>query len=94
MGLERGPLSLLSTTEALLERKCSGSGLEIREFGGRDRSRWSCGTCIRKDWSFGLSQQSFFLKSLCLITGQDTKTYWGAEVCIHAFLNSSLDRRE
>jgi hypothetical protein len=31
--LEWGPLSLVSTTEELLERKCSGSGLEIREYG-------------------------------------------------------------
>jgi hypothetical protein len=29
VGLERGPLSLVSTTEELLERKSSGSGLEI-----------------------------------------------------------------
>jgi hypothetical protein len=33
VGLERGPLSLVSTTEELLERKCSGSGLESREYG-------------------------------------------------------------
>jgi hypothetical protein len=32
VGLERGPLSLLSTTEELLERKSSGSGLETREY--------------------------------------------------------------
>jgi hypothetical protein len=31
MGLERGPLSLVSTIEELLERKSSGSGLESRE---------------------------------------------------------------
>jgi hypothetical protein len=31
VGLERGPLSLMSTTEELLERKSSGSCLEIRE---------------------------------------------------------------
>jgi hypothetical protein len=29
VGLERGPLSLVSTTEELLGRKNSGSGLEI-----------------------------------------------------------------
>jgi hypothetical protein len=29
VGLERGPLSLVSTTEELLGRKSSGSGLEI-----------------------------------------------------------------
>jgi hypothetical protein len=44
VGLERGPLSLVSTTEELLERKSSGSGLEIREYGHRDPSRWPCGT--------------------------------------------------
>jgi hypothetical protein len=38
VGLERGPLSLVSTTEELLGRKSSGSGLEIREYGCRDPS--------------------------------------------------------
>jgi hypothetical protein len=33
VGLERGPLSLVSTTEELLGRNSSGSGLEIREYG-------------------------------------------------------------
>jgi hypothetical protein len=37
VGLERGPLSLVSTIEELLERKFSGSGLEYREYGRRDR---------------------------------------------------------
>jgi hypothetical protein len=36
VGLERGPLSLVSTTEELLERKSSGSSLEKREYGRRD----------------------------------------------------------
>jgi hypothetical protein len=31
--LERGPLSLVSTTEELLGRKSSGSGLENRDYG-------------------------------------------------------------
>jgi hypothetical protein len=35
VGLERGPLSLVSTNEELLERKSSGSGLEIREYDRR-----------------------------------------------------------
>jgi hypothetical protein len=39
VGLERGPLSLVSTTEELLERKSNGSGLESREYGRRDPSR-------------------------------------------------------
>jgi hypothetical protein len=39
VGLERGPLGLVSTTEELLERKSSGSALEIREYGRRDPKR-------------------------------------------------------
>jgi hypothetical protein len=39
VGLERGPLSLVSTTQGLLGIKGSGSGLEIREYGRRDPSR-------------------------------------------------------
>jgi hypothetical protein len=35
VGLERGPLSLVSTTEELLGKICSGSGLEIRDYGRR-----------------------------------------------------------
>jgi hypothetical protein len=39
VGLERGPLSLVSTTEELLGRKSSGSCLESRDYGRRDPSR-------------------------------------------------------
>jgi hypothetical protein len=41
VGLERDPLSLMSTIEELLERKSSGSGLESRKCDSRDSSRWS-----------------------------------------------------
>jgi hypothetical protein len=44
VGLERGPLSLVSTTEELLGRKSSGSGLENRDYSRRDSSRWPRGT--------------------------------------------------
>jgi hypothetical protein len=40
VGLERGPLSLVSTTEVLLGRNNSGSGLENRENGCGDPLRW------------------------------------------------------
>jgi hypothetical protein len=36
VGLERGPLSLVSTIEELLGRKSSGFSLESREYGSRD----------------------------------------------------------
>jgi hypothetical protein len=39
VGLERGPLSLVSTNEELLETKSSGSGLEYREYGSGDLLR-------------------------------------------------------
>jgi hypothetical protein len=40
VGLERGPLSLMSTTEELLGRKSSGSCLESREYGSGDLLHW------------------------------------------------------
>jgi hypothetical protein len=40
VGLERGPIILVSTTEELLGRKSSGSAPENRECGRRDPSRW------------------------------------------------------
>jgi hypothetical protein len=39
VGMERGPLSLVSTIEEVLGRKSSGSGLENRDYGRRDPSR-------------------------------------------------------
>jgi hypothetical protein len=44
VGLERGPLSLVSTIEELLGRKSSGSYLENREYGRRNPSRRPRGT--------------------------------------------------
>jgi hypothetical protein len=41
--LERGPLSLVSTTEEVLERKSSGSCLESREYDRRDPLPWPRG---------------------------------------------------
>jgi hypothetical protein len=40
VGLERGSLSLVSTTEKVLEINSSGSGLETREYGRGDPLRW------------------------------------------------------
>jgi hypothetical protein len=40
VGLERGPLSIVSTIEEQLGRKSSGSGLENRDYGRRDPLRW------------------------------------------------------
>jgi hypothetical protein len=48
MGLERGPLSLVSTIEELLDRKNSGSGLENREYGCKNPSRWPRSTLYQQ----------------------------------------------
>jgi hypothetical protein len=40
VGLERGPLSLVSTTEELLGRKSNGSGLETENTAEGDPPRW------------------------------------------------------
>jgi hypothetical protein len=40
VGLERRPLSFVSTIEELLGRNGSGSGLENREYGRWDPLRW------------------------------------------------------
>jgi hypothetical protein len=39
VGLEQGPLSLVSTIEELLEWKSSGSGLENQDYGHKDQLR-------------------------------------------------------
>jgi hypothetical protein len=44
VGLEQGPLILDSTIEELLGGRSSCFGLEIREYGRRDPSRWPRGT--------------------------------------------------
>jgi hypothetical protein len=41
MGLERDPLSVLSTIEGLLGRNSSSSGIEKQEYGRRDPLRWT-----------------------------------------------------
>jgi hypothetical protein len=44
VGLEWGPLSLVSTNEELLGRYSSGSGLEKREYGHGDPLHWPLNT--------------------------------------------------
>jgi hypothetical protein len=45
VGLERGPLSHVTTIEELLGRKSSGSGLESREYGFADHVAPSIRKC-------------------------------------------------
>jgi hypothetical protein len=62
VGLERGPLSLVSTTEELFES--SGSFLENREYGRRDPSCWPrCTLYPQKRWQ-SLRRQAAVARSV------------------------------
>jgi hypothetical protein len=64
VGLERGPLSLQSTTE-LLGRKGSGSGLENREYGNRNPWRWPRNTLSPQ--KFGTNFAGKQWSSVCIV---------------------------
>jgi hypothetical protein len=57
VGLERGPLSLVSTTEELLDKKSNGSCLENREYGRGIRHADHVAPSIRTSWQ-SLRQQA------------------------------------
>jgi hypothetical protein len=52
VGLDRGPLRLVSTTEELFERKSSGSGLENRDYGRKNSPRWPRDTLYLQKLAF------------------------------------------
>jgi hypothetical protein len=58
MGMERGPLALVSTIEALLGRKSSGSGLENREYGRRDPLCRPCNILYPQNVALNLPKSS------------------------------------
>jgi hypothetical protein len=66
VGVERGPLSLVSTTEELLGRISSGSGLEIREYGLGDQFLGESPTFHRRI-SFSSSGKNIKLQFLAVI---------------------------
>jgi hypothetical protein len=66
VGLERGPLSLVSTIEELLKRKSSCIGLENREYGHRNPSRWPRGTLYPKK-KLALTSPTSGSLSVCII---------------------------
>jgi hypothetical protein len=61
VGLERGPLSLVSTTEELLGRNGIGSGLEIREYGRGDPLRWTRDTPLSAKVGTNFSDKRWLL---------------------------------
>jgi hypothetical protein len=69
--LERGPLSLVSTIEELLERK-SGYGLENRDYGRRDASRWPRDTLYLQE--LALSSQTSGGRSVGIVRSRTQAT--------------------
>jgi hypothetical protein len=66
VGLDQGPLSLASTTDELIGRNSSGSGLESREYGRRDSSRWPRGTLYpQKSWHNSAYSHIFIFALQC-----------------------------
>jgi hypothetical protein len=59
VGLERGPLSLVSTTEELLVRNSSGSGLGSWEYGRADPLHWPPDIFYQQSWQWLLWQATF-----------------------------------
>jgi hypothetical protein len=59
VGLERGPFSLVSTIEELLERKSSCSGLESLDYGRRGSAALTTRhPSIHKSWLFANKRRS------------------------------------
>jgi hypothetical protein len=75
VGLERGPLSLVSTIEELLERKSSDSGLESQEHGRGDPSCWPHGTLYPR--KFALTSLTRGGLSVGIVRSQTQTTEFG-----------------
>jgi hypothetical protein len=100
VGLKRGPLSLMSTTEELLERKISGSGLENREYGRRVPSCWPRGNLYQQKFALtsptsGCSSAGIVrswtqaTKFVCFVCVQDTGTGCTGQTVRHALTCTS-----
>jgi hypothetical protein len=91
VGLERGPLSLVSTIEKLLGRKSSGSRLETRDYGRREPSSWLRGTFYPQ--KLALTSPKSGVRSVGIIRSRTQTTEFGLEpvytFCLMKYYNIS-----
>jgi hypothetical protein len=69
VGLEVGPLSLMSTIEELLGRKSSGSSLENRDYECRDPLHWPCGALYTQIVGTNFADKRRSLSRYCSLAG-------------------------
>jgi hypothetical protein len=84
VGLERGPPRLVSTTEELLATKSSSSGLEIREYGCRDPSRWPHGALYTQNLALTLPASGS--RSVGIVCSQTKATSCIFFLCSNSFV--------
>jgi hypothetical protein len=72
VGVERDPLSLLSTIEELLERKSRDSGLESREYVRRNSSLWPRGNLYPQ--KLALSSSTRCGRLVCIVHSRTQAT--------------------
>jgi hypothetical protein len=81
VGLERGPLSLVTTIEELLVRKSSGSSLESRYYCRGDPSRWPHGTHYSQKLVLTLLTCVGLLVSIVCLRTKATKVFFKCSIC-------------
>jgi hypothetical protein len=83
MGLERGPLSLVSTTEELLDRKVAAPVYKTENTAVGIRHADQVAPSIRKSWQ-SLRLQTAVARSVLFARGLRPRSYHAIQPCIYS----------